>query len=128
MVPPDASPVGILQLLRRILSTLIEILRTRAQLAVTEIEEQALRATQLLLLALLILFFLSFAVLLGTLAVVTAFWNSHPVGVLAGCAGLYLLVAAVLGVVLYRGVRTRPRLLAATLAELARDGEEFRPR
>ncbi len=121
-------PVGLVKSLRRMISTLIEILETRVELAATEIEEQGLRVAQLIVLSLLILFFFCLAVIFGTVAVVVAFWNRDPVTVLGGFAALYLALAIVLGVIWRARVKARPRLLSATLAELARDREELTPR
>ena len=121
-------PVGLVTSLRRMISTLVEILETRVELAATEIEEQGLRVAQLIILALLILFFFCLAVIFGTVAVVVAFWNRDPVMVLGGFAALYLALAIILGVLWRVRVKARPRLLSATLAELARDREEVTPR
>ncbi len=120
--------IGIVKSLRQTISTLIEILETRVELVATEIEEQGLRVAQLIALALLALFFFIMAVILGTMAVVVAYWNSNPVLVLGGVSLFYLVLAIVLGVVWRLRARARPRLLSATLAELARDREELRPR
>ena len=117
--------VGLLQSLRRMLSTLIEIVQTRAELLMTELEEQRLRARQLVILLFLMLFFFGLAVIFGTLAVVMAYWDSNPVAVLGGFSALYLTLAIIIGLVWRARAKARPRLLSATLAELARDREEL---
>jgi len=117
--------VGLLQSLRRMLSTLIEIVQTRAALLMTELEEQRLRARQLVILLFLMLFFFGLAVIFGTLAVVMAYWDSNPVAVLGGFSALYLTLAIIIGLVWRARAKARPRLLSATLAELARDREEL---
>jgi uncharacterized membrane protein YqjE len=118
---------GLLNSLRRVLSTLIEIVQTRIELVVTELEEQKLRAAQLIILSFLALFFFSLAVIFGTLAVVMAYWDQNPVVVLGGFAALYLTLAIIIGLVWRARAKARPRLLSATLAELARDREELTP-
>jgi len=117
--------VGLLQSLRRMLSTLIEIVQTRAALLMTELEEQRLHARQLVILLFLMLFFFGLAVIFGTLAVVMAYWDSNPVAVLGGFSALYLTLAIIIGLVWRARAKARPRLLSATLAELARDREEL---
>ncbi|HYA21090.1 MAG TPA: phage holin family protein [Burkholderiales bacterium] len=117
--------VGLLQSLRRMLSTLIEIVQTRAELLMTELEEQRLHARQLVILLFLMLFFFGLAVIFGTLAVVMAYWDSNPVAVLGGFSALYLTLAIIIGLVWRARAKARPRLLSATLAELARDREEL---
>ena len=117
--------VGLLKSLRRVMSTLIEIVHTRLELVVTELEEQKLRAVQLATLFFLALFFFSLAVIFGTLAVVMAYWDRNPVVVLGGFAALYLALAIIIGLIWRARAKARPRLLSATLAEFARDREEL---
>ena len=119
--------VGLLKSLRRVLSTLVEIVQTRVELVVTELEEQKLRVAQLATLFYLVLFFFSLAIIFGTLAVVMAYWDQNPVAVLSGFAALYLSLAIIIGLVWRARAKVRPRLLSATLAELARDREELTP-
>jgi len=127
MAGPDSGTrsVGLLQSLRRVLSTLIEVVQTRAELMVTELEEQRLYARQLATLLFLMLFFFGLAVIFGTLAVVMVYWDSNPVAVLGGFAALYMMLAIIIGLVWRARARARPRLLSATLAELVRDREEL---
>jgi uncharacterized membrane protein YqjE len=122
-----APRLGLLDSLRRAAASLIEIVRTRLELAVTEIEEQKLRAAQIVALSVAALFFAALAIIFGTLAVVMAYWDRNPVAVLGGFAALYLALAIVAGAMWRARAKARPRLFAATLAELARDGEELNP-
>jgi uncharacterized membrane protein YqjE len=113
--------------LRRALSTLVEILHDRLELITTELEEQKLRAAQIAAASFLTLFFLSLAIIFGTLAVVVAFWETYRLVVLAGFAALYLALGVIAALGWRARSRARPRLLAATLAELTRDRDELRP-
>lgn len=119
--------MGLIDTLRRMSSTLVEIVRTRIELAATELEEQKLRIAQLIMLSFLALFFGSMAIIFGTLAVVMAYWDRNPVAVLSGFAALYLAIGLVAGLAWRARAKARPRLLSATLAELERDREELRP-
>jgi uncharacterized membrane protein YqjE len=123
-----ARPVGLLNSLRRLSSTLVEILRTRIELVVTELEEEKVRALQIAALSFVVLLFGSLAVIFGTLAVVMAYWDRNPVAVLGAFAAFYLVLAIVAGFAWRARIKARPRLLSATLAELARDREELTPR
>lgn len=118
---------GLLNSLRRVLASFIGIAQTRIELAVTEIEEQKLRAAQLAVLSIMALFFVSLAIIFGTLAVVMAYWDRSPEAVLGGFAVMYLVFAIIAGLVWRTHSRARPRLLDATLAELVRDREELTP-
>ncbi|HMJ49650.1 MAG TPA: phage holin family protein [Burkholderiales bacterium] len=121
----DTRTVGLINSLRRTLSTLVEIVQTRVELVATEVEEQKLRTAQLATLSLLGLFFFSMAIIFGTLAVVVVYWDQNPAAVLGGFAALYLALAIILGLVWRARAKARPRLLSATLAELIRDREEL---
>ncbi len=131
MTAPDsqtgARPGGLLQSLRRVVSTLVEILHDRVELITTELEEQKLRAGEIAVASFLTLFFLSLAIIFGTLAVVVVFWDNYRLPVLAGFAILYLVLGLIAALVWRARARARPRLLAATLAELARDRDALRP-
>lgn len=118
--------MGVLGTLRRLTSTLAEIVHTRLELAVTELEEQKLRFAQIILLSFLALFFGSMALIFGTLAVVMAYWDRNPVAVLGGFAALYLAIGLIAGLAWRARVKARPRLLSATLTELERDREELK--
>ena len=112
--------------LRQIGAGALGLTRQRIELAALDIEEEMLRAGALLA-ALLI------AVLLGTLAVATAialvvvlFWDTARVAALTTC--LVLLAASTIFVAwrLVQALRTKPPLLAPTLAELDKDAASFR--
>ena len=118
---------GLLNSLRRVLASFIGIAQTRIELAVTEIEEQKLRAAQLAVLSIMALLFVSLAIIFGTLDVVMAYWDRSPEAVLGGFAVMYLVFAIIAGLVWRTHSRARPRLLDATLAELVRDREELTP-
>jgi len=122
-----ARRVGLLDSLRRASASLIEIVRTRLELVVTELEEQNLRTAQIIALSVAALFFAALAIIFGSLAVVMAYWDRNPVAVLSSFALFYFALAVVAALVWRARAKARPRLFAATLAELARDGEELNP-
>jgi uncharacterized membrane protein YqjE len=122
-----ARRLGLLDSLRRAAASVVEIVRTRLELVVTELEEQNLRAAQIVALSVAALFFAGLAIIFGSLAVVMAYWERNPVAVLAGFAVFYLALAVIAALVWRSRAKARPRLLAATLAELARDREELTP-
>ncbi len=112
--------------LRALAQTLLGALRTRLQLVANEMEEQGARLAQAALYLALAGFCLALAIVLGTVLLVVLFWDSNRVAVLSvlaalfGAGGLGLLVAA------RAAAKSRPRALAATLAELAADLEALR--
>jgi uncharacterized membrane protein YqjE len=100
----------------------VDLFRTRLDLFTTELQEEREHLQQSLLLAATALFCLAFGVLLVTLFVVVAFWDTnYRLVVLGAFALLYLIAGGVIGAVTRRKQKTRPKLLSATLGELAKD-------
>ena len=66
----ESAPHGILDSLRRVLSTVVELLHARAELFTTEVEEELHRAAGLLVWALIAVVAGGFAVLLLSLTIV----------------------------------------------------------
>jgi uncharacterized membrane protein YqjE len=127
-VPESARTTGLLASLRRLLATAAEILQTRLELLSVELEEEGLRLRELLLYALVALFFLGFGLLLLTLLIVVVFWDTHRLPVLGGITALYLAIGIGAALRVRHTFKTRPRLFAATLAEIGKDREQLTPR
>jgi len=112
---------GLLASARTLLGTLLGIAQTRLELLATELEEERLRLAKMLWYGFLTLFFLGIGLLLLTLLVVVAFWECHRLAALAIAAAIYLGIAFFCFVRLRRQTRHKPRLFAASLAELGKD-------
>lgn len=107
---------GLLASLRRLSATFAEMLHTRVEILSTELEEEGVRVRELLLYELVSLFFLGLGLLLVTLFVVLAFWETHRLSVLAVFAIFYLAIGVGTALVVRHKLRTRPRLFSATLS------------
>ena len=94
---PGASK-GLLESLSNFASTLVGILHTRFSLASTELEEYRAHVFALLILALVAVFFIGLGVVLATILLVVAFWDSDRLLVLGLLTGFYLAVGVVAGV------------------------------
>ncbi|MBI3898883.1 MAG: phage holin family protein [Gammaproteobacteria bacterium] len=116
---------GLLASLQRLLATLIEILQTRVEIAVTEYEEERVRLRELLVFGFMTLFFIGFGTILLTLFIVTLFSETYRLLVLGGFATLYLAVGVAAAIVLRNQLKSRPRLLAVTMAEFSKDRERL---
>ncbi len=117
--------MGLFASLRRMLATLVALVQTRLELVSVEIEEQIEHAASVLLWSIAAIFFASLTVLLLSLTIVIAFWDGHRLlaaGLVTASFGLFAVIAAL--VVRHR-LRTRPRFLSATVAELGRDAAEL---
>lgn len=125
---PDAGYVpqaGVSSPVRGLVRTLIAFVETRAQLAASEFEEQALRLSEVALWALAALFCAGIALVMLSIFAVLLFWDSHRV-LAAGLVGaLWFAAAAACALVARARMRARPKFLSATLAEFAKDRSRF---
>lgn len=110
---------------RELARTALSIAETRAELAATELEEQALRWAEIALWAALAAFFLGAALVFIAILVILLFWDSNRL-LAAGIVGALFLCAGGAGLLLARArLRERPRLFSATVAELRKDRERI---
>lgn len=121
----QASAGGLFESLKTLSASLVGIIHTRLELLSTDIAEERVHLTTLLALGLVALFCVGVGVLLLAILIAVAFWESHRLLALGGLAAFFLLAGAgVTGWALHKA-RTRPRLFAASLAELARDRQQI---
>lgn len=99
---------------------------TRGELASLELAEARERAGRWLVIALLAAMFLLAALLVGSLWVVSLFWDTHRSAAAAVVALAYALAGGGLFVWLAARLRAAPPLLQATLAELKQDCDALR--
>jgi uncharacterized membrane protein YqjE len=122
----STSTKGLLNSLRSLPTVLLDILQTRLELLVTELEEEWKRVTRIFLLAAISLFFLALGILFLSFFIVAIFWDTHRLYVVGGFAALYLLLAWIVWLVLRKRVGLKPKFLSATLSELAKDRNRLR--
>ena len=111
--------------LREMARTLLSFAETRARLAATEIEEQAVRLLEILLWLLLAVFFAGVALLFLAILVLLLFWDANRLLAAGLVAALFLGAGAAAALVARSLMRERPKFLAATLAELDLDRERI---
>jgi uncharacterized membrane protein YqjE len=116
---------GLFDSLRQLVATVLDVLQTRAEIVVTEYEEERERIRELVLFGFSALFFFGFGFLLLTLFIVVLFWDNYRVYAVSGFAVLYLGLGVLSAVTLRRRLKTRPRLFATTLAEISKDRERL---
>ena len=116
--PGGHAPMGVI---RGLLNSVIEAARTRLDLAAVEAEIFLLRTIQLLLWSFAAVACGLLALAFAVVAVVAALWDTHRMlGVLGG-AGLFLVLMGVFGFIAARTFRSKPPMLAGTLAQLETD-------
>ena len=116
---------GLAGSIARLARTALAVLRTRLEILATEIEEERIRFAGLALVVAAIAFCLQMAVLLGVILMVVLLWESHRLLTLGILSGAFLVAGVALFLWLRHRLRTRPRMFASTLGELAKDDERL---
>lgn len=86
----SGSRAGLLHSLKNLATTLIAVVHTRLDLLSTELEEEREYFLAQLVLILMALFLLGVGVVLTTILLVTAFWDTHRLLVLGLFSGFFL--------------------------------------
>lgn len=118
--------MAIIETMGRIGGTLVAMVQTRLALAAVEIEEEADRLLGYFVLALLSLILFGMAMLLVAITIIMVFWDSYRLEAAVAMAAAFGIASAVVAVKLKSGFASRPRMLAATLAELNKDANFIR--
>ena len=121
--PP--SP-GVLASLRGLVATAIAITHNRLQLLASDLEEQRVRALQMIVLGAVAFFCGAVAVLLVSAWIVIALWDQYRLLTLGFLAIVYFAGCVIALVLLRSRMVARPRMFASSLAELHRDEDLLR--
>jgi uncharacterized membrane protein YqjE len=105
----------------------VGIAQTRLQLVSNELEEQGIRGLQMLALGAVALFCAATGILLLTAWIVIAFWEAYRLLTVGALALAYFAGCAWAMRALKNKAAERPKLFAATLAELQRDRDWLHP-
>lgn len=111
-----------------LLATALDIGRTRLELLTVELREEVHRTAEQLVLGLAAVLAAAAGVLFAGLAIIFAFWDTHRILAAVLVTFGFFAVAAITALLLRSRLRSRPRFLQATLAELARDEGQLRGR
>jgi uncharacterized membrane protein YqjE len=112
---------GLFTSVKTLLATMLGIAHTRLELIATELEEERLRLSRLLIYSLLALLFFGLAIVVLTIWLVVVLWLSHNVLAIGGVIFFYLSLAAWFGHCVLCQLKARPRLFSASSAELSKD-------
>jgi uncharacterized membrane protein YqjE len=119
---------GLLDSLSALAGTLVTIVHTRLELLSSDLEEERAHLLTLLVLALAALFFIGFGILLATLLLVVAFWDTHRLPLLGLLTGLFLTAGIAAWRIALHKVRAKPRMFAASMSELIKDRQQLASR
>lgn len=119
------SQQGLLSSIRTMATTLVAILHTRLELLSTDLEEDREHLLSLLFLSMVALFSLGVGVLLATLLLVAAFWDTHRLMALASLSVLFLIAGISTAAMAVHKTKTKPRIFTSSLLELFKDREHL---
>lgn len=120
-----AASGGLFESLKTLSGSVVAIVHTRLELLSTDIAEERVHLTTLLVLGLVSLFCLGVGVVLLAILIAVAFWESNRLAALGGLTGFFLLAGAGLAWLAMHKARTKPRLFAASLSELSKDRQHL---
>lgn len=126
--PDNTGHGGLYDSIKGLGATGVAILRTRLELLSTELAEEKERFLTQLVLGLAALFFIGLGIILGTLFLTVALWESHRLLVLGMFTVLFLGLGVAALVAAAKFARTQPKLFSASLAELSKDQHHLTPR
>jgi uncharacterized membrane protein YqjE len=123
-----SDSTGLMESLKRMVDTLLFIVQTRLELLSNEIEEERERIGQLLFYGVIAFFFFGMSILLLTVFIVVAFWDSHLMLILSGLIVLFFFAGLFAWFTFRQVARKRFRLFSSSLEELAEDRDWFAPK
>jgi len=118
---PSGPIGGLLRSLRNLLATVLAIAQTRLELISTELQQEIHRAAEILIWTAVALLAALIALFLLALVVVFVYWDTHRVLASVVVTSVFFLIAVVAALIMRAKIRSRPRLLDATLTELGKD-------
>lgn len=122
-----APAPGIVESFKALVLTFINSLYTRLEIATTELEEERERLETMVLLGVAAVFCFCMGVLLVSLLLIALAWETpYRMLVFSLVTALYFICGGVLTFVLRAKIKTKPRLFATTLSELAKDCDSLR--
>ncbi len=126
--PPRAPTGGLLASLASALAAFGALLLCRLELLLVDLQDGVEALARMLLWSLVALMAAGMGLLIGALALIFAFWDTHRLLVSLLVMGAFFLIALVAGLAVRVQLRSQRQLLAASLEEFVRDREYFRTR
>lgn len=105
----------------KVASTMLAILKTRAELIAIEVEEEWMRLLVYLLLSLSALFCLGMTLLLAVVLVIVLCWDTYRIQAIAGMMVLFGVITCIVWWRVRCSYRRKPRLFELTRQEIAKD-------
>ena len=116
---------GLLASLKTLTLTLVDVAQTRLELLSTDLAEERVRLTAILMSVMVALFCLGVGVVLLAMLIVVMFWETHRLAALGVLTAVFLAVGAGLWLFALHQLRNKPRLFESSISELAKDREKL---
>jgi uncharacterized membrane protein YqjE len=116
---------GLIGSLATIATLLVSTAYTRLELISIEIEENRERLLSLLTLYLVSYFSLMVGIVLLTIMIVVAFWDTYRLSSLALLSGFFLLIGFTTWWIANSKSKTKPKIFTASLLELLKDYQKL---
>ncbi len=116
---------GFLADVNHLLATLADAIYTRLELLFLDLQDGSARLLSLIIWSLIGLLAAAMTLLLGALAVIFIFWDTHRILAALLLTGLFGALAVAAACVIVAKLRHRHTLFAATLEEFARDRQHL---
>lgn len=121
MAEESGRAAGLLESLRNLGKTFLAVLQTRLEIFASELDEQGALLARIAVLAAVAALCLGLAVILVVLFVAVLFWDTNRLLAIGAMAAIFAAAGIIAGLMLRSAIARRPKLLAATLAELRKD-------
>jgi uncharacterized membrane protein YqjE len=119
---PGPGPVqGLIHSLKDLVGSVLAIVQTRLELLTNDVQEEVHRVAELLLWAFIGLLAAGIGLLLAALVVIFAFWDTHRLLAAICVASAFFVLAGAAVAIFMSKLKSKPRLLNATLNELDKD-------
>jgi uncharacterized membrane protein YqjE len=123
---PGSNPQGgLFSSVKALAITLLAIAHTRLELLSVDLEEEWVRLSSMLAWTFAGLFCAGLGLVFAVLFLVLVLWDTHRLLAVGIPAILFALAAALCWRVVQSKYKNKPRLFGASLAELAKDREQF---
>ena len=123
--PAKRESPGVVASLRRLGSTFLATLQSRAELLSLEVDRERIRLTRLALLGIAALFFFALGAITLTIFIIVLFWDSQRLVVIGFLTVLYFGLAAGIALFTRNEAARAKRPFASTVEQLRKDREQF---
>jgi uncharacterized membrane protein YqjE len=121
----EAPSRGLFASLRRLVSTFVTTLHSRAELLGHEFERERIRLTRLALLGAAALLFLVFGLLMATVFVIVLFWDSQRLVAIGFLTVVYFAIGGGIALFAKQEASRAGRPFSATIEQLRQDREHL---